>query len=66
MSIVFFLASGSCPTNSCIGMMLFWEAFGPSLDLVECSGFNGKCCCDKPCLDSTLQAVLSALSSGPL
>ena len=66
MSTAFFLASESCPTNSCIVLMLFWEVFGPSLVSVEHFGFNGKCCCDKPCLDGTLQAVLSALSSAPL
>jgi len=45
---------------------MFWEAFDPSLDLVEHFGFNGKCCRDRPCLDSALQAVLRAWSSASL
>lgn len=31
VSTVLFLASGNCPTNSCIVPRLVWEVFGPSL-----------------------------------
>lgn len=66
MSTAFVLASGSCPTDCCQVLMLFWEVVWSFTCLFEHFGFSRTRWCNKPCLDGTLQTLLSAWSSASL